>query len=101
MPFPASDGTRWKQFLTQGLISIDPLFCYHAAPGQDNPSPSVPTWAVSWIVVSCGVRLSVVGSPEIRKPQVEEVWEPQAGGLAKDRDRRANCAHFVLNSNSL
>jgi len=38
-------------------------------------------------VGSCGVRLSEVGISEIRKPQVEQVWEPQTGGFAKDTDR--------------
>lgn len=42
MSFPASDATRWKQFLTQGLTSIDPLFCYHAVTGQDKLTPICP-----------------------------------------------------------
>jgi len=41
----------------------------------------------SGLVVSCGVRLAEVGFSEIRKPQVEQVWKPQAGGFAKDTDR--------------
>jgi hypothetical protein len=38
-------------------------------------------------MVFCGVRLSEVGLSEIRKPQVEQVREPQTGGFAKDTDR--------------
>ena len=39
-------------------------------PGQDKPAPSAPMSGASWFVVSCGVRLSVVGSAEFRKPHV-------------------------------
>src|SRR5207244_6741023 len=39
-------------------------------PGQDKSVPSGPMSGASWFVVSCGVRLSVCGSGEIRKPQV-------------------------------
>jgi len=70
-------------------------------PGQDNPAPSGPMSRASCVMVSYGVRLSVVWLSEIRKPQVEQVRKPQTGGFAKNTDRRTNCAHFVLNSTSL
>jgi hypothetical protein len=56
-------------------------------PGQDKPAPSALTSGTSSFVVSCEVTLSEVGLGEIRKPQVEQVWEPQTGGFAKDTDR--------------
>ena len=61
-------------------------------PGQGETARSGPMSGASWFVVSCGGRLSVAGFTELRKPQVERVWEPQTGGFAKDTDRRANCA---------
>ena len=41
-----------------------------ALPGQDNPGPSTAMSPPSSFVVCCGLRLSEVGSPKIRKPQV-------------------------------
>ena len=56
-------------------FSIRPYrrFPVHATtllPGQDKTARSSPLFGVSWCVVSCGVRLSVVGVAELRKPQV-------------------------------
>src|SRR5256885_6547476 len=39
-------------------------------PVQDKPAPSVPMSRASCVVVDCGVRLSVCGLDEFRKPQV-------------------------------
>ena len=39
-------------------------------PGQDKLAPSAPLSGASWLVVSCGVRLSEVVLSEFRKPQV-------------------------------
>ena len=39
-------------------------------PGQDKPAPPGPMSRASLFVVSCGVRLSVIGFNGFRKPQV-------------------------------
>src|ERR1041385_22313 len=39
-------------------------------PGQGKSSPSAPMSRASWLVVSCGDRLSDIGLSEIRKTQV-------------------------------
>ena len=44
--------------------------CYRAATRTGQTSPISPLSRASCVVVSCGVRLSVVGSLEIRKLQV-------------------------------
>ena len=51
MPFLASDASRWKQFLTQGLTSIDFLFCYHAATRTGQISP---IYLHSGSILNCG-----------------------------------------------
>jgi hypothetical protein len=55
-------------------------------PGQDKLAPSRLILRESWFVVSCGVRLSGVGSAEVRKPQVTQ-WAMTGRLLHRKRSR--------------
>lgn len=76
-----ADGIRSRPIVS-GLVEFSNLAASPSEsattllPGQDKPAPSAPTSAAPSFVVSCGVRLSEVNLPEIRKPQVSRYLYP-------------------------